>query len=157
MFSSRSAGLVSPRQSANLHDRVLAGLAEALPGSRSDFSLGSSEADLLVQQGRRVAVFEVKTGDPDLPLPSSTSAQMLRLKEQVQQQLCEDDPDIEEVLPVVVTNYKVTSADKEELEGQGIKLVFIDPAVARNYDFAKFSRKVANLTGLRSEPIQSNR
>jgi hypothetical protein len=148
MSSSRSSGLGSPRQSASLHDRVLAGLAEALPGSRSDFSSGSSEADLLVQQGSRVAVFEIKTGDPDLPLPSSTSAQMLRLKEQVQQQFLADEPKVEEVLPVVVTNYKVTPADRKELEEQGIKLVLIDSASARNYDFSNFSRRVAELTGL---------
>jgi hypothetical protein len=157
MLGSRNLSSVPLRQSPTLHDRVLAGLAEAIPGSRADFSLGSSEADLLVHQGRRVAGFEVKTGDPDLPLPSSTSAQMLLLKEQVQQQLLEEDPDVEEVLPVVVTNYKVTPADRKELEEQGITLVFIDPAVARNYDFAKFSRQVANLAGLQSEPIQSNR
>lgn len=151
MFANRNAGF--PMHSASLHDRVLAGLAEALPGSRSYVFLGSSEADLLVHQGRRVAVFEVKTGDPDLPLPSSTSAQMLLLKEQVQQRLLAEEPDVEEVLPVVVTNYKVTPADQKELEEQGIKLIFINPAVARNYDFANFSRQVANLTGLQSERI----
>src|SRR5258708_6501675 len=71
--------------SASLHDRVRASLAQGFKGSLPDYSLGSSEADLLIHQGPRVAVFEVKTGDPELPLPSSTSTQMLLLKQRVRQ------------------------------------------------------------------------
>src|ERR1700726_234187 len=110
MFGVRkSSADVSPQAGTSLHERVRIGLAQGFKGSISDFSLGPSEADLLVHQGPRVAVFEVKTGDPDLPLPSSTSAQMLLLKEQVRQQFPAQD--IEEVVPVVVTNYKVSPDD----------------------------------------------
>src|ERR1700737_310191 len=107
----KSSADTSGRAAVSLHERVRTGLAQGFRGSLSHFSLGPSEADLLVHQGPRVAVFEVKTGDPDLPLPSSTSAQMLLLKEQVRQQF--PTQDVEEVVPVVVTNYKVTPADQK--------------------------------------------
>ena len=147
MFRARNSNPDS--SGTSLHERVRAGLAQSFPGSLSNFSLGPSEADIVVHQGKRVAVFEVKTGDPDLPLPSSTSAQMLLLREQVRQQFPEGD--VEEILPVVVTNYKVSPNDQKELEHQGIKVVRIDPSTSRNYDFGKFSRQVANLTGLQAD------
>jgi hypothetical protein len=135
----------------SLHERVRTGLAQRFRGSLSNFSLGPSEADIVVHQGKRVAVFEVKTGDPDLPLPSSTSAQMLLLREQVRQQFPADD--VDEILPVVITNYSVSPNDQKVLEDQGIKVIRIEPSTSRNYDFGKFSRQVANLTGLQADLI----
>jgi hypothetical protein len=152
MFGTRKSNAIASRQGgASLHERVRSGLAEGFRGSLSESSLGPSDADLLVHQGPRVAVFEVKTGDPDLPLPSSTSAQMLLLKEQVRQQFPEKD--VEEVVPVVVTNYKVTPDDQKELADQGIMVVQIDPAASGTYDFGKFSRHVASLTGLQTDVV----
>jgi hypothetical protein len=132
----------------SLHDRVRTALQQGFKGSLPDYSLGPSEADLLIHQGSRVAVIEVKTGNPELPLPSSTSAQMLLLKQRVREKFPEQD--VDEVLPVLVTNYKVSSTDQEELEEQGIKVVWIDPNSAS--DSGNFSLRVANLTGLKTDP-----
>ncbi|MGA9509999.1 MAG: hypothetical protein WBV55_15385 [Candidatus Sulfotelmatobacter sp.] len=152
MFRSFKSSADSSQQTEDsLHERVRSGLAEGFKGSLSDSSRGPSDADLLVHQGPRMAVFEVKTGDPDLPLPSSTSAQMLLLKQQVRQQFPTED--VEEIVPVVVTNYKVTADDQKELEDQGIRVVRIDPAASGSYDFGKFSRQVANLAGLQTDLV----
>lgn len=141
MFGDRkSSSDVSGQAGTSLRERVRARLAQGFRGSLSDVS---SEADLLVHQGSRVAVFEVKTGDPDRPLPSSTSAQMLLLKRQILQKF----PG-QEVVPVLVTNYKVSPEDQRELEDQDIKVVWIDPTSSSRSDSAKFSRDVASLTGL---------
>ena len=148
MFRARNS---NPSLGTSLHERVRTGLAERFSGSQSNFSLGPSEADIVVHQGKRVAVFEVKTGDPDLPLPSSTSAQMLLLREQVRQQFPEQD--VDEILPVVVTNYKVSPDDQKELEDQGIKVVRLDSSTSKNYDFGKFSQQVADLTGLQADLV----
>ena len=137
-------------QNVGLHERVLTGLAMGFKGSVPDFPLGPSEADLLVHQGNRVAVFEVKTGDPELPLPASTSAQMLLLKERVRQQFLAKN--IDDVLPVVVTNYRVTPDDQKELEEQGIKVVRIGSSAFRG-DLGNFTREVANVTGLEADLI----
>jgi hypothetical protein len=134
----------------SLHDRVRSGLAHGFKGSVPDYSLGPSEADLLIHQGSRVAVIEVKTGNPDLPLPSSTSAQMLLLKQRVRQKFLEQD--VEEVLPVLVTNYKVSPTDQKELEEQGITVVRIDPNSSSSSDPMNFSLRVASLTGLKTDP-----
>jgi hypothetical protein len=135
----------------NLHDRVQAGLANSFKGSLPDFSLGPSQADLIVQQGSRVAVFEVKTGDPKLPLPSSASAGMLLLQDQVRLRFPAGE--VKEVLPVLVTNYSVSAEDQKELEEQGIAVVRLDSDVSGSFDFVKFSRQVANLTGLQTDLV----
>ncbi len=152
MFGGRKSSADTPRRSgASLHERVRAGLAQGFRGSLSDVSLGPSEADLLVHQGPRVAVFEVKTGDPDLPLPSSTSAQMLLLKQQTRLRFPGED--VQEVLPVLVTNYRVSQEDQKELEEQGITVVRIDPTSSSSSESATFSRQVASLTGLQTDPV----
>jgi hypothetical protein len=153
MFRGRRSSTDTSQQGGDesLHERVRAGLAQGFRGSISDYSLGQSEADVLVHRGSRVAVFEVKTGDPNLPLPSSTFAQMLLLKQQVQKQF--PPQDVEEVVPVVITNYKVTADDEKELEDQGIKVVRIDAAASGGYDFGKVSRQVADLTGFQTDLV----
>ena len=135
--------------SPSLHERVRTGLVQGFKGSLSDDPMGLSNADLLIQQGGRVAVVEVKTGDPELPLPSSTTAQMLLLKQQTRQRFPEAE--VQEVLPVLVTNYNVSPDDEKELEDQGIKVLRIDPA--GSYDVGKFSRQVASLTGLQTDLV----
>jgi hypothetical protein len=60
------------RSPSSLHERLRFGLAQDFQDSSSDVALGSSAADLVIKQGAKVAVVEVKTGDPGLPLPSST-------------------------------------------------------------------------------------
>jgi hypothetical protein len=143
-------GRLPAESGVSLHDRVRTVLAQGFKGSFPDYSLGPSEADLLIHQGSRVAVIEVKTGNPDLPLPSSTSAQMLLLKQRVRQKFPEQD--VDEVLPVLVTNYKVSSTDQKELEEQGITVVRIDPTSSLSSDPMNFSLRVASLTGLKTDP-----
>jgi hypothetical protein len=152
MFGERKQSVKpSAGGSVSLHDRVRSGLARGFKGSLPDYSLGPSEADLLIHQGPRVAVIEVKTGDPDLPLPSSTSAQMLLLKQRVRQKFPGED--VQEVLPVLVTNYKVSPQDQRELEDQGITVVRIDPSSSSSYVSGEFSRYLASLTGLQTDLI----
>jgi hypothetical protein len=150
MFGKRNADS-TPGGSVSLHDRVQTSLARGFKGSVPDYSLGLSEADLLIQQGPRVAVVEVKTGDPDLPLPSSTSSQMLLLKKRVHDQFLGQD--VQEVLPVLVTNYKVSAEEQKGLEEQGIKVVRIDHAFSSRGDSASFARQVATLTGLQADAV----
>lgn len=135
--------------STSLHERVRTGLVQGFKGSLSEDPMGLSNADLLIQQGGRVAVVEVKTGDPELPLPSSTTAQMVLLKQQARQRFPETE--VQEVLPVLITNYNVSPNDEKELEGQGIKVLRIGPA--DSYDAGKFSRQVANLAGLQTDLV----
>ncbi|MGA8271981.1 MAG: hypothetical protein WB919_10530 [Candidatus Sulfotelmatobacter sp.] len=116
-----------------------------------DHSLELSDADVLIQQGGKVAVVEVKTGDPNLPLPSSTSAQMLLLQQQARSRFPKEE--VQEVLPVLVTNYNVSPNAQKELEDQGIKVLRIDPAASKSYDFEKFSQQVASLTGLQTDLV----
>jgi cold shock CspA family protein len=141
----------SSQTDVSLHERVRRGLVQGLRGSVADYALKSSDADLLVHQGPLVAVFEVKTGDPDLPLPSSTSARMLLLKDQVREQFPKEN--VEKVVPVLVTNYNVSASDQKELEDQGIKVVHIDASLGGSYGFEEFSRNVANLTGLQTDLV----
>jgi hypothetical protein len=89
-----------------------------------------------------VAVVEVKTGDPGLPLPSSTSAQMLMLTYQARERY----PG-KEVLPVLITNYRVSEDDERELKQQGIKLVPVT-ATYPMYGPRTFSRHFAEIVGL---------
>jgi hypothetical protein len=124
----------------NLHERLRVDLAQEFGQSQQDFELGSLAADLVIQQGPRVAVIEVKTGDPGQPLPSSTSSQMRLLAYQARQKF----PEME-VLPVLITNYRVSEADEQELKDQGIKLVSMAES---QYEPRRFSRHFAELAGL---------
>jgi hypothetical protein len=123
-----------------LHQLVSGTLAKAFGSS----DLKIPGADATIRQGDRVAVIEVKTGDPDLPLPSSTSAQMLILADQARGLFGPDE--VREVLPVLVTNYQISQTDRQELESQGIKIVPIASA-GKLYNAANFSSEIANIVG----------
>lgn len=137
----------------NLHERVRLDLKQRFPGSRGieqDALPGAPlqdmpAADLVISQGQRVAVVEIKMGNPELPLPSSTPSQMHLLAEQAKQHYSED------VITVLVTNYSVTPDDKRELEDEGIKVVPVAPALSL-YDPEHFSREFAETVGLRLAP-----
>ena len=126
------------------HDRIRLDLAnffqDYLPAEEAD----EHGADLTIREGNRLAVVEVKTGDPDLPLPSSTLAQMGLLAARVRSKLNETVDG--EILPVLVTNYNVSANDKDELDQAGIKLVPIESPSA--YDATTFSQKFARIVGL---------
>ncbi len=125
----------------NLHERVVLDLAQEFPGSRAEI-----DADLVIRQGSRVAVVEVKTGNPELPLPSSTSSQMRLLAKRASHE-CYGS----QVFPVLVTNYRVTEVDRKELEAEvdGIKIVQI-ASVASLYKPQDFSRDFAEIVGLQA-------
>ncbi len=142
MFRNLISGPVSSSRNAsrNLHERLRLDLAQEFSESQPDFDLGPLAADLVIQQGPRVAVVEVKTGDPGLPLPSSTSSQMRLLAYQARQKF----PG-QEVLPVLITNYRVSADDEQEFKDQGIKLVSMAESA---YEPRRFSRYFAELAGL---------
>jgi hypothetical protein len=134
-----------------LHDRVLLDLTQRFGGSgevptpsgrSSGFSLGASFADLVIPQGRRVAVVEIKIGNPELPLPSSTSSRMRLLGEQARRSFSNKD-----ITTVLVTNYSVTPDEKKEFEDEGVKIVPVASALSR-YDRQRFSREFAEIVGL---------
>lgn len=130
---------------------VRQGLARAFKSSQFDFSLGPSEADVVIRQGARVVVFEVKNGDPDLPLPSSTVAQMVLLKQQARAKF--PAAEIEEVLPVLVTNYRVSKDDENQLADVGIKVFRTSSKSPASQDPGKFSQQIASLTGLQTDHV----
>jgi hypothetical protein len=123
----------------SLHQRVSTDLAKSFKGC----ALGDSGADATIRQGGRLAVVEVKTGDPDLPLPSSTSAQLHLLAREASSN---GQFGIQEIFPVLVTNYRVTDADRKELEIDGIKIVTI-PSEAR-YKPADLFKQFVEVAGL---------
>jgi hypothetical protein len=77
--------------------------------------------DLVIRHGDRVAVIQVKTGDPSLPLPSSANSQMLILKEQAARKLANV-----EIVPVIITNYRIDEADRTELADSGIEILSVN-------------------------------
>jgi len=137
-----------------LHEQVLLDLTQRFAGPDAvstslegspGIASGASSPDLVIPQGRRVAVVEIKIGNPELPLPSSTSSQMRLLCEQARRSFSED------VIPVLVTNYSVTPDDRKEFEHEGIKIVPVASALSR-YDRQQFSREFAEIVGLTPTP-----
>lgn len=151
MFNMRRSSEASDSSSsASLHDRVRASLEKGFRKSlRSDEDLGAFTPDLLIHQGERVAVVEVKTGDPELPLPSSAPSQMLLLQRQAREKF---SGRAHEILPVLVTNYKVSEDDEKELDGLGVKVVRI-ASDSQGRDSDRFTEKLATLTGFQSDLI----
>jgi hypothetical protein len=131
--------------SGDLHDQIVDGLAQNFGVAMPKYEPDDPGADLTIPDGKRLAVVEVKTGNPGLPLPSSTLARMSLLLSRVHSKL----PQSEEVelLPVLVTNYRVSEADKQELEQAGVKLVHIERAVS-DYDPKQFSLRFAEIVGV---------
>jgi hypothetical protein len=77
--------------------------------------------DFIVRDGNRVAVIELKIGDPTFPLPASANVQMLNLKDGALKRGLS-----QRIVPVLVTNYQVDDADRRELESGGIRLFTIE-------------------------------
>jgi hypothetical protein len=105
----------------NLSDSLVTRLSERFPRAiKSNVSLGNSFADLVVESPGRIVVAEFKTGDPELPLPSSTIPQMGFFVEQAHSRYpgCE-------IVPIVVTNYAVSESDKKALGKEGVKILSV--------------------------------
>jgi hypothetical protein len=98
---------------------------------------------LVIAQGQRVAVIEIKTGDSTLPLPSSANAQMLILKDGARTRF-----EGAEVVPVLVTNYLVDDADRKELKDGGIQLLTIQSST---YDSEALSAKLEQILTANSD------
>ncbi|MGA2411406.1 MAG: hypothetical protein ABSG46_13580 [Candidatus Binataceae bacterium] len=121
-----SSGSANPR----LHERITAGLMGAYPDALIEPGVDKFRADMVIRSGSRVAMIEIKTGDPESPLPSSANVQMLILKDRIQRQFMD-------VVPVLITNYRLDESDYEEMSASGIKVIDIEGSV---YD----SKAVAN-------------
>jgi len=139
---------LNPEAATGLHEQIRLDLAKTFPVdlTTEEDNLG---ADLTIREGNRLAVIEVKTGDPDLPLPSSTLAQMGLLTERARKSV---NLGVSEILPVLVTNYNVSEADKNELDEAGIKLVCLESA--GHYDPKVLSQQFAAIVGLETNHLE---
>jgi hypothetical protein len=133
-------GLVDTIRSAtgriNLRDYVRTSLQQQFEDPHYDYDLGPSAADVLIEQGDKVAIVEVKTGDPEFSLPSSTSPRMLLLKDLATEQFKGKT-----IIPVVVTNHRVGDAQKAQLADDGIKLVPLSGSSVERFPL-EFSEQV---------------
>jgi hypothetical protein len=129
-------------QPTSLHERISVDLAGKYNVDQS--ITGLSGSDLVIRDGSRIAVVEVKTGDPNLPLPSSTASQMQMLTFDARNKF--NAAEVEEVFPVLVTNYQVSPADRQELENQGIKIVEV-PSAASIYNPSDFFNSFSDIVG----------
>lgn len=99
-------------------NEIIQAISQLLPSTRREVALADGMADAIIQQGDRVILIEVKTGNSRYPLPSSTHSQMRQYISEVQDLYKEH-----RVVPLVVTNYVVDSEMKAELEADGIKVI----------------------------------
>jgi hypothetical protein len=94
-------------------------LSERFPHAvKRNVSFGSSFADVVLEIPGRVVVAEFKTGDPELPLPTSTIPQMDLFVKQARNLYPH-----REIVSFVFTNYNVSEPDKEALGKEGVKIL----------------------------------
>ncbi len=103
-----------------LHERISGDLKAKFRDRFVECNARNFAPDFVIRNDQRVAVIEIKTGDPSLPLPSSANTQMLILKDDALTKL-----GFQDVVPVLVTNYQIDDADRKELETGGIKIITI--------------------------------
>jgi hypothetical protein len=126
---------------ATAREEILAGLTRELHDSVIEADAFGTKPDLLVQLPNGIALVEIKTGDPALPLPSSTDAQMNLLTSS----LASRYPWGKKLIPVVVTNYRVYPDQKAALETAGIRIVSV-----RDYsDSKKLASALVQVAGER--------
>lgn len=129
--------------SARLHERISEDLRAKFRDRFVESKARDFAPDFVIRNDQRVAVIEIKTGDPSLPLPSSANTQMLILKDNAQTKL-----GFRDVVPVLVTNYLIDDADRKELEIGGIKVIIIqDPT----YDSKALSDKIEGIVAGRAD------
>ena len=87
---------------------------------KANVDFGRSFADIVIERPGRIIVAELKSGDPKLPLPSSTIPQMEFFVAQAHNRYPGCD-----IVPVVVTNYDVSETDKRALDREGVKILNI--------------------------------
>jgi len=123
------------RGKPRLHERVTADLKKSFANALLEFGDDPFRADLVIRSGNRVGVIEIKTGDPELPLASSTNVQMLIMRDKVQKQFGE-------VVPILVTNYLLDETDRREMSAGGIKVIDIKES---SYDSNAISKKLREI------------
>jgi len=102
-----------------LSDTLVVRLNEKFPDAvKANVPFGNSFADLVIERPDKVIVAELKTGDPGLPLPSSTYPQMGLFIEQARTRY----PG-REIVPLVLTNYGISDADKKVLGDEGVQIL----------------------------------
>ena len=102
-------------------ETLLASLSNRFPGAvAANVPFGDSVADFVITNPDRIIVVELKTGDPELPLPSSTVPQMRRFKTAALSG-CSG----RRVIPLVVTNYQVSESDMSALKKEGVRIVSV--------------------------------
>jgi hypothetical protein len=101
-----------------LHERIGQDLKERFGGQIVEHKLPNFSPDCVIHNDDRIAVIDISTGDPTLPLPASANTRMLNLKDGAAKLGL---PGV--VVPVLVTNYLIDDADRQELESGGIKIV----------------------------------
>ena len=113
----------------SLHNQITDVLSRKFAEGIVDYRFGEGRAvaDFLVRDGNKVAIVEIKTGDPHFPLPSSTSSQLTEYVAEARRVFA--DPNTE-LIPVVVTNYLVPDGLEEDLQASGVKLLRFDSPAA---------------------------
>jgi hypothetical protein len=111
----------SPRTGTlRLRERIGQDLKERFGGQIVEHQLPDFSADCVIHNDDRIAVIDISTGDPTLPLPASANTRMLNLKDGAAKLGL---PGV--VVPVLVTNYLLDPSDRKELESGGIKVIAI--------------------------------
>jgi hypothetical protein len=123
----------SPRNLAEprLHEKIIGSLIQGFGGAIIEPTVQGIEPDLLLRIGNKVVLIEVKTGDPTLPLPSSTASQMKLLAGEAQRFLAGQDLELE-LDSVLLTNYKIFPDQKAELLDGGIKVMDLPASLEPN-------------------------
>jgi hypothetical protein len=93
---------------------------------------------VLIEQGDKVAILEISIGDPGFSLPSSTSSRMRFLRNEAGRQFAG-----KHILPIIITNYRVTHPEEDLLQTAGIGLVPLPNSNYRPEDvFASIKEKI---------------
>jgi hypothetical protein len=134
-FSFRVGGNKSLGSATSLREALLDALSDDLGSSvlPTDPSEVAPDFFFKLPESDRVALVELKFGDPGLPLPSSTSSQIKLLRNSLSQQSGGKSP-----TSIVVTNYTVFPDQRKELAANGIKLV----TVPKDVDISEIVREV---------------
>jgi len=135
------------RSLEELHERVKNSLSGEF-GGKLDFGLGDSAADVLIEQGDKVAIVEISIGDPGFSLPSSTSSRMRFLRNEAGRRFAG-----KQILPILVTNYRVTQPEEDHLQTAGIALV---PLANSNYQPKDVFASIKEKIGLSPKPAEDS-
>ncbi len=116
--STAGPSAASVSRPASLYEQIAQSLKSAYGDEcRLEVALGENfVADAVIQEGEKVAMIEIKTGDSDLPLPASTPSQMADFAKTAKVQFGR------QVIPILMTNYNVPEQLKTELENQGVSI-----------------------------------